>query len=246
MTQIESLDRAIARCGGQPPIDFARFITIDPGHSYFAALFWAVPPPSEFGDFLVIYDELYLQRHTARQCAEKMAAKMRGCAFERMVMDFRYSRQHASGTGKTYRQIYSEQFEQFNVVCNATGHIPEYSNDDIEAGCMAVRELFAIRTDGTPRLRVVVENVPNWVREIKTYKKKITRAAVEDTPASGQRDHLMDCTRYGAMANFRYVPPKPVEIKNSPVYDFYLNHIKRQDPRDPKSVYMGPGAAPAA
>lgn len=227
--------------GYQIPHTWTRYIAIDPGHSYFAATFWAVPPPREYGDHIVLYDELYMRMATARQVAEALAAKTRGQIIQRWVMDHRYGRQTASGTGKTFRQIYSEEFERFGVRSVVSGSTPEYASSDIQAGCLAVRQLMAMRPDGTCKLKVVVPSTPNWHSELRLYKKAVTRDDVKDEPASGQRDHLMDTTRYAAMANFRFVQYEPSQHPESPHYSVMAKLFGKKKSSGTGAVFMGAG-----
>jgi hypothetical protein len=240
---VTDLESDLYYTGYQIPNDWTRYIAIDPGHSYFAASFWAVPPPSKYGDHLVLYDELYMRMATARQVAEALAAKTRGQVIQRWIMDHRYGRQSAAGTGKTFRQIYSEEFERFGVRSAVSGSTPEYSSSDIQAGCLAVRQMMAMRPDGTTKLKVVVQAVPNWHSELKLYKKAVTRDNVKDEPASGQRDHLMDTTRYAAMAEFRHIRYDPSSQPDSPHYSVLARLFgKRSSPKGTGAVYMGAGS----
>ena len=65
---------------------------------------------------------------------------------------------------------------------------------------------------------MIEQNVPDWVTEIKTYRKNVRQKESEERPAGGQRDHLMDATRYMALAEFKYIPPPPIEQAPNSVY----------------------------
>jgi hypothetical protein len=231
----------------QIPYDWTLYLTMDPGHSYTAVSFWAVPPPTDFDriDHIVLYDCLYLRMKDADQVAKAVLAKVQGRWIQRMVMDRRMGRQSIAGLAKTFRQIYAEAFDRQGIKCVNTGSNFEYGSDDVETGLLAVRELLGIENrTGQPRLKVIEQHVPDWVREIKTYRKHVGRSEADERPATGQRDHLMDTTRYMAMAQFKYIPPPPPSQAPNSVFASFHTMWKGGQPKDKQgmSVTCGPAS----
>ncbi|MCH2125930.1 MAG: hypothetical protein MK165_14145 [Pirellulaceae bacterium] len=237
------LARSIHFAGRKIPADWTRYMTLDPGHNTTAILFFAVPPPSEFeSDFVVLYDELYLKQHDAKGTAKQIAVKSRGYTIERAIVDRRMARQTATGIGRTFKMIYDAALKDERIVFNTNGSQLMLGSDNVDAGILAVRDWLAVRDDGTCKLQVMLDRVPNWVSEIKAYRKHILKDSVEDRPASGQKDHAMDAMRYGALGDFTYVPPpQQVPEGTSPIVDQFHRIMRpaKKEAAD-QSWNMGP------
>ena len=238
------LHKTLARNAWEPPVDWTRYMILDPGHSYAALLFVATPPPQEFGDYRVVYNELYLRHKTASEVAKLMAPHCERKVFEKFIIDRRYGRQSAAGTGMTFRQIFSNAFRARNIESVSTHSSFAYSNDDVQAGLLAVREAMAIRADGTPQLILVGSKTPNLIDEIQDYRKHVTKSEAEDKPASGQRDHLCDTLRYAMLDGCKFVPVvTDPPLQKSPAMVAFEELMQPQRDSAHPSVFMGPGAA---
>ena len=194
---------------GQVPADWCRYAAVDPGHAICAVLFAAVPPS---GDFVLMYDELYIPNCSAVVFAEKFAAKLAGqpqhYAF---LIDSHGARLTDIGGGKSPGQQYSEQLEILGVRSKATGSSFMHGSDDVMSGIESVRNAMHIRSGGTPKLRVLEGALPNFIREIKRYKRQSTviggQSIVLDKPHPRSVSHLMDCLRYLMAADIKYHKP---------------------------------------
>lgn len=246
----DHVGEAVMKNGGLPPRDWTRYMSFDPGHAYAAFVFFAIPPASEFGDAAVLYDELYLQAHDADQAAKKVREKVAGLVFQDFIIDSHFAKQSVAGLGKTHGDIYSEVFARLGIRSVASGSGFTMSNSAVESGCEQVRTWLSMRDDGTTKLRVVVPRVPNWVSEIQMYKKYLVRDEAKDKPAGGQKDHLMDATRYLIMANPEYVPVPDLMkfMPDDPVMLAFKTHHQRQGqkPQTPLTVHCGVGAIAGA
>jgi len=239
--------------GGVPPKSWRRDLVLDPGHTTTAVLFGATPPLWEFkGKFHIIYDELYLHRHSADEAAKAITSKARGQTFQSFVIDQRAARQTGwgRGAGETTHHIYSEAFARCGLRSVDTGSAFSFGADNVEAGCTRVRESMNIRGDGTTELMVVLDTTPNFYHEIGAYKKSggVRRKEVGEKPAPRQKDHLMDCLRYYISTEPEYIRPDAEVAEPSPAWKEFQK-LKKKREKDSKRggdspVHIGPGSAP--
>lgn len=223
---------------GQVPADWCRYAAIDPGHSICAVLLAAVPPS---GDFVLLYDELYIPNCSAVVFAEKFASKLAGqpqCyAF---IIDSHGARLTDIGGGKSPGQQYSEQLEILGVRSKATGSSFMHGSDDVMAGIESVRNAMHIRSGGTPRLRVLEGALPNFIREIARYKRQSTvvggTTVVLDKPHPRSVSHLMDCMRYLMAADIRF---HKVELQSEkPWWEDYIKKRRAARGEEANVVYL--------
>jgi hypothetical protein len=230
--------------GWNPPSHWTRYLILDPGHSYAAMGFWAVPPPDEFNGVKVLYDELYLSGYSAPEVAARVLKKIEAenLQFEEMIIDFSYARQHASGTGKTFLQIYSDAFTDAGIRPRRGQMGFTFSSNDVAAGIESVRGWLGCRGDGTATFRIVQANCPNWIRECQMYRKHIQKNEAQDKPAAGQRDHLMDMTRYAAQHGLQWVAPEVPVATAGNQYEHFRNLWKKDSGEgEPASFTIGVG-----
>lgn len=204
----------------EPPKDWTRYLAYDPGHSYSAILFAAVPPPGEYGDVVVLYDEIYLSCMDADEVADQVRPKLQMVVFEDFIIDWHFARQTLGAIGRTNLEVYREAWEKRGFKSVRSGSGFTFSSDNVEAGIETVRTWMMVRGDGTTKLRIVGHKLPNFLMEIERYEKYFEKDEARDKPATGQRDHLMDCLRYLAMRGCEYVPPPDAAtfLPPDPVY----------------------------
>ena len=238
------LDRAIRSNGMQPPREWTNYLAIDPGHTTQAILFLAVPPP-EFGDCVVLWNELYLHGKSADELAKQAASLASGRRFEAFIIDSHAARQSYMGMGgHTISRQYSEAFARFSLSSKLTGNSFINGSDNVGGRVMLVRESLGIRNDGSTRIRVIEATTPNLQREFRLYKKKVTRDEISDIPAD-RNNHLMQSLEYGMSYDPHYSPAMPEEARPSPgirAYQLWKAGGKKPD----SHVQMGPGAYAAA
>lgn len=207
-----------------PPLNWCRYATLDPGHDVFAVLLWGIPPPQEFGDFAVVYDELYIRQCDAPKFGEQFAKKARGYDWQDFIIDAHGARLTSFDTGRPPRDAYSEQLRLHGLRAIASGTAFTNGSDHIEGRegqlRMWLRERASEdgRIDGTPKLLVVTHKCPNLVREMLRFRKK-TRNVGGEVMVLDEADrklpcHSVECLEYGAAHGLRYVRP-PLSAKNS-------------------------------
>jgi len=236
----DGVDEAIRKNNGVPPDDWCRYLALDPGHVVCGVLFVAVPPPS-LGDYVVIYDELYLRRCDAAETARMVAAKVGGKTFQTFIIDNRAGRQTPMGFNKTIKQQYADAFGRYNVRSEMTGNNFVPGSDNIQAGIGLVREWMSVRTDGTIKMKVVVNRTPNLKREFYRYHKRVVGSEAKEEPVD-RNNHLMDCLRYLAAHNIEYARPIPGKANPSPAWKAFQKWQEEESGEEEGSfVHMGPG-----
>lgn len=222
------------------PHEWARYAVVDPGYQICAVLFAAVPSPGN-GDYLYIFDELYLRNCDAATFAKHMELKTRGYGYQAFLIDPKNYLSTEVGTGKTVGQQYTEQLQKHGVKSVETGSSFRMANNDISAGLLAVHGLLAMRADGAPKLRIVEGRTPNLISEFKRYHNKRVRNQVQDVPTK-KNDHTMDALRYLAMANLRWVKPTAGKGPLNPVVRaFRLKQEKSRRREGMQLMHFGPG-----
>lgn len=224
------------------PHHWTRYAVIDPGRQVCAVLFAAVPPPEE-GDFVYLYDELYLQNADAEQFGQRMGRKAVGQSFEAFVIDHHGGRVTEMGSGWTVERQYSRALQKNKVRSRKTGFGFVWGCDDVAAGVEAFRSWLQIREDGTTKLRVLRGKLPNFEWEIRHFRYKRVGGLVTDKPEERGRVHQMANCRYLAMYHPRWVRSKGVGKRLDPVLQALKDKRERVRRKEGGTggVNLGPG-----
>jgi hypothetical protein len=193
---------------GEVPQGWTRYCVVDPGHRVCAALFAAVPPPEE-GDFVLLYDEVYVREATAESFADAMSRAIAGDQIQAFVMDSHMALHTELGVGQTVMQQYSAALAARGVKSVATGPGFLLASDDVSAGILAVQGWLRGRDGKPPRLKVMRGRLPNFLDEVKRYHRKRVAGRLTGAPDQRKDNHLMDCLRYLALYDPRHVPASP-------------------------------------
>jgi hypothetical protein len=227
---------------GVVPPTWSRYVAVDPGHRVCAALFLAVPPPGS-EDVVLLYDELYLKEATAASFAEGMRRHTYGQAIQAFILDYHFGLHTDIGVGRTVSEQYSAALREAGVRSVATGHSFIPASGDVKAGVEAVKNWLRDRAGGKgPRLRVVRGRLPNFEYEVSRYHMKRVRGVVSDQPDAKRDNHLMDCLRYLALYDPRYVaPPAGGKVVSGAARAWRAKKQRRQDAGGGKFIRLGPG-----
>lgn len=244
--------------GGPIPIpaDWTRYMVVDPGHAVCAVLFAAVPPKS-VGDYIYLYDELYIQPcMNADMFAARVEAAIKDQHFYEFVIDSHGGRTTEQGSGLTIAQQYSRALARKRIASESTGADFIWGMDDVLSGNMAVHDWLHVRANtGDAKLRVLARRtaggsleclLPNFDFEIKRYRKKrAPDGTITDKPYD-KHDHLMSCLRYLRGRNPQWHPPVKHRTLRRRDGLSLLNDLKKRfgDPdRGTSHVNLGPGAS---
>ncbi len=208
----DALAHVLRDRNGQPPVDWTRGICLDPGTANPGVLKFAVPP-LEFGEYLVIYQEVYPGRADADQVAKKVADLSAGEQFEWFIGDGHAMRITPMGVGMTTGQLYSDAFRKCGLYCHQTGSAFTYGSDDVLGRIGMVQRLLTIRSNGLPKLRIVTASCPNLIRQMGEYERQEVDGpqgpVILDLPAPRQKIDLAVCLEYIASRDPQHVP-RPV------------------------------------
>lgn len=241
------VQKIVSRCGGDPPASWCRYLAIDPGHQVLAVLFAAVPPPS-VGDQVVIYDELYITQADAVQLGDKIAARVIHEDFEAFIIDAHGGRLSSISTGLSPIEVYQKEFLNRGIKSRSTANGFVYGSDDVKGREEILRTWLRIREDGSPKLLVCCEKCPNFVREMKGFKKKrIKTAAGLYTTDEGDRrfnTHAVESVEYLVAHGLPYVAPPSAQEPTSWLERVRLmNRPRRRLPEwmGGRTISLGPG-----
>jgi hypothetical protein len=228
------------------PRKWTRYLSIDPGRQVCAVLFLAVPSPEE-GNFVVCYDELYIQGCDAETFGEKMAHKCRGQNFEAFIIDHQGGRVVEMGSGVSVETQYMDALRKRKISCELTGCNFTWGAPDPKAGVEAVRQWLKVRhadskRDQLPKLQIFADKCPNLIEEIKHYRYKRVSRIITDDPESRGRVHQMANLRYLAMYDPKWVKPRSGKgTLGGAILAFKGKMARKKDAVGPKSVNLGPG-----
>jgi hypothetical protein len=209
----------------EPPADWCRYATLDPGSNVFAVLFWAVPPPKEFGEFAIIYDELYIHQSDAEKWGALFYEKTKGHDWQDFIIDSHGARLREQAGGELPRVHYQRQLQKRGIKAIASGTAFTDGSDNIAYREVTLREWLIPRVsedeliDGTPKLLVVMSKCPSLLREMMRFKKKTRNIGgeiivLDDADRAGTRHDAIDCAEYGVAHGMKYVRP-PLSARNS-------------------------------
>lgn len=244
----DPIDQLMVKTSGEPPVDWTHYLVLDPGHAKPGVILAAVPPPEEFGNSVVVYDELAEQQISADELATLMKPKMEGRGFYAFIIDKRYGRQTTT-SGLTNREIYTRAFEKAGLKSAISGNSFLYGSDNVEGGLGAVRECMRVRPESeankldrnSPRLRFVKHRTVQTQKQLERYRQSINPSTREvmDKPAPGQKDDLADCIRYLCAYDPEYINPEEITTSISPAFRAFQELKGRMGQREDGSVLMG-------
>jgi hypothetical protein len=165
--------RIIAARMGEPPEDWTRYVSIDPGYTVMELAFLAVPPP-HLGEQIFLYDESYIREPPVpvEAFAEAMEMKCRDHVFEAFIFDMHGGRLRGISSGEVPVEKYREALEAKQIRSERTGSGFRPGCDDRKLREEAMRTLLAVRRNGAPSFMVVVGKCASFATEMEMFKKK--------------------------------------------------------------------------
>lgn len=227
--------------GWQVPKDWAHYMSVDPGRQVCAVTFLAVPPPW-LGRWVLIHDELYIEKCDADLFGKMVARKsIGGRVYEAALIDGHMGRVSDMGSGRNIEVQYQQALVKYDVQFRHGAGFT-WGCDDVQAGLSAVREWLRIGAVGKPYLFVNLMACPNLVSEFARYRfNQDPKTKLPTDQPIKRNDHLMDTVRYFAMYNPQWRKPKSVEKKASPAFEAYLRKKKRASQKQSAGGLDRPG-----
>ncbi len=188
------------------PANWCRFASIDPGFQVGAVLFAAIPPmkpdkstdldDSYFGDFIYLYDQIYIRGCDAVQIARAFRQHVGDQEMYVHLLDHHGGKLREIGSGRTPEQQYREHFKKEKIKLPTVGTMFTYGSDDVAGRILRIKEWLRVRQDGTTKLRFIKSAVPSLCSEMERYTWKVRDGVVTDEPVK-KGDHL--CLAAGTM-----------------------------------------------
>lgn len=229
------------------PAHYTLFASVDPGRQVCAVLFGALPPLIDeedpmAGDFLYLFDELYIKNCTADMFGQKMRQKCQGRQIEAFIIDRCGGRLVDIGGGRSVEVQYADALRKYKVKSRRTGSNFLPSSDDVEGGLEAARALLRIREDGTCKLRVLDGCLPRFEGEITRYRYKLEKGDISDKPEQRGPVHQMANFRYlAAFAPRHRSVQKDAASRNPALGALRSKQERLRKKKGPTRVLLGPG-----
>lgn len=200
---------------GEPPDDWTRYVSIDPGYNVCAIMFIAVPPP-ELGDQVFVYDECYIKEATDQHFGDAMLAKCGDKRFEAFIIDYHGGALRSIADGGVPIDKYAAALRERGVKAECgQGFRP--GMDERKRREADMRNFLAITRSGKPRLMVVLPRCPNFCWEMERFKKKTVRHAGKDIPIDeGNRrvnTHAIEAVEQAIALDLQWVPKRKTAQK---------------------------------
>lgn len=228
-----ALHKVLAERGGEPPDDWCRYMSTDPGHSVAASIMLAVPPPEQFGDYVVAFDEVYVRSATAETWGEAVNGKCSGRTWRGFIIDEHGGALREIGSGVTPREHYQRQLIKHNLVSEICGSNFISGCDKVEAREECLRSWLSINREGFPKLFINLARCPTLVWEIERFKKLTAKVAGRDVPIDkGQRranTHACEALEMLAAHGCEYVKPTYRPVSHQSYAERLLAQIEHRD-----------------
>lgn len=214
--------RILAARMGEPPDDWTRYVSIDPGATVLAILFLCVPPP-HLGEQVFVYDECYLKDPTVPTEAfgDAMQMKCSDKVIEAFIFDMHGGKLRSIATGEVPHDKYSEALKERNVKSESTAFGFRHACDDRKRREEIMRSMLAIQLNGQPMLMIVGGKCPMFMWEMERFKKKVVKQWGKEIPIDeGDRrvnTHAIEAIEGAIGIDLPYVKPRVKHVQNSVV-----------------------------
>jgi hypothetical protein len=220
------------------PVEWTRYLSMDPSHTRTACMVAVVPPEDFFGlPVVIIEKEIVLLRHGADALAKYLASQVGGLLFESFIIDKHISRMTGVGFGETVLYQYEKAFLRYGLKSRVTGNgfMPGCDQTDVRRS--KLRDLLDPADDGPPLLRLVWSECPETLREFANFKKKVVdrdegRTIIDDAANPKKFDCMAALEYLVAYEPLEYVPIENYERPVSPILKRAREIMARQSQRE--------------
>jgi hypothetical protein len=232
----------------EPPGDWCRFMTVDPGHNPCSVLFGAIAPPhierKYGGELALVYDELTIHESTASLFGKQVAAKVRGYGFRAFIIDEHGGRLTDFGSGLRPMDQYSASLRENGVRSELTGHHFLPGTTDKQARADALRVWMWSDLTQKPKLRYMHEKCRMFEKSVKGFRKKTIRVGgathVTDEPQTRGNTHLAQTAEYWAASKPVYSTPRKAKVLGSA--RARLMEKRKKKNRNRNTLVLAPGS----
>lgn len=230
-----------------PPSDWTNYLGVDPGTAHPAVLMATVPPPT-FGDFLVVFDEIFGYRYSPDELASTIKQRYPELVWQAFVIDERFGRQVQFTSGKSSKQQLGESFAAVGLASRDTGSYFAKGTPDTNGRNALARGWMMPRSNGTTKILAVEHKTRYLQQQMKLYKLKVQRTDVMDDVVRKNND-LPDALgyicAYGPVWVEQPAPEKPKEISNADWLYRWKKDMGLPVTRRDRGCFLGAGAVPA-
>lgn len=213
-----SASRILAARMGEPPDDWTRYVSIDPGYNILAIAFLCVPPP-ELGEQIFVYDECYIHEANHVSFGDAMRERCTDKVFEKFFVDMHGGKLRGTAGGEWPIHLYQGELKKHRVSSESTGDGFFPGCDDRKYREEVMRTSLAIDRDGQPKLMVVAGKCPSFVSEMERFRKKTVKQRGKDIPIDeGDRragTHSIDAVEQALGVGLDYVKPRRKTVNHS-------------------------------
>jgi hypothetical protein len=232
--------RILAERMGEPPDNWTRYVSIDPGYTALAIEFLAVPPP-ELGNQVFLYDEVFIREPAVPSEAfgEAMQMKCSDRVIEAFIFDMHGGRLRSISSGEVPVDKYRQAIESRNIKSESLGFGFRHALDDRKRREEELRTLLAIQRNSQPRFMVVVGKCPVFCAEMENFKKKtVKQMGVEMPLDEGDRrvnTHAIEAVEGAIALDLAYIKPRNKSIQ----YNFVDRVLAWKERLKQKQRYQG-------
>ncbi len=215
------------------PLDWCRYLAIDPGFSTTAILFGAVPPVDLFDklppqeQYLVIEGELYLHNKAAEEVVREIKVWTQGFVYQAFVIDWHAARQTPMLGGPTIYQQYSSLLAKYDISSTQTGNGFLRGSDDVIGRIELTRGYLRLNRANKPRLRINAAKCPSLIKEFGRYRFREGASGSKDDRPQNRDDHAMDAMGYLISMNPEYVKPDYESVSPTSSYERFRRFIDK-------------------
>jgi hypothetical protein len=236
--------KILAERMGEPPDEWTRYVTIDPGWNTCAIEFLCLPPP-EIGNQIFLYDECYIHEATAWHFGEAMQHRCSGKTFESFIFDWHGGHLRSIGSGEVPIEKYRDQLTERGIRSESTGYGFRAGVDNHKLREEEMRTYLSVQRDGVPRFMVVVGKCPSFCGEMEKFRKQTVKQwGKELSIDKGDRrtnTHAIEAVEMAIALNLTYMKPRDKAIRSSIVERVKKwrdrIHIKRRE----SQIVLGQG-----
>lgn len=240
---------------GRFPLDWTRYLSIDPSHTRTACHIGVVPPPDldnvRMGDRLIVENELIIKRATPAMFADALRPLIQGLRFEAFVMDQQIGRQTTVGNDRTVFQSYEREFHRIGLYSRMSKYGFLRGCKEPAVRRRTVRTMLEPTLDGLPRLMFNAQRTFLTQKEFYGYRKKQLQTKsgpiLLDKPANEQDFDAMASLEY--LSQFVWDLMEQHEAWRAPEQQAprpssaWLAAQEINKKRGGNYVHLGPGAA---
>lgn len=229
------------------PLNWTRYMALDPSHTRTGVVFAVIPPPEEYGHRILIEGELVIKRADCNECARRVHEFVQGRNYEAFIIDKKAGAQTLTGRdrGFTTKRIYAEAFEKYRVRSRQTGFSFTDGCADISARQMMVRDvMYDDGSKPSTTLRIWCDRCPQLMHELRDARKRVVGGEVTEKLA-GRAHDLIDALEYLVASKPVYINPSEYPKRKNPILD-YVKDVQADPGRRGDVVHFGPGAGVAA